>query len=218
MTPTELALHRVFQEHGFSPINRLVSLPEENYSPDMKTLDLSDEDAIIWGRLFSADVVIRGRCEIIEENMVSVSLIALDKEKGFIYQDNQTEKADKASGGMEQFIQTIEKAVNKIAARMVPLVIKAIQIPEVKPNQLEITLKGLRNFKQFREFRDFLKKEMKEVKSVKQTRVRADSITISVEFTGDEDKFLEMVLNHENLPFEAEMSKTDKEEIIIKIR
>ncbi|MBW1769236.1 MAG: hypothetical protein JRJ65_19595, partial [Deltaproteobacteria bacterium] len=60
LTPTELALHRVFQERGFSPISRLLNVPEEDFSSEMMVLDLSDEDVIRWGRAFSADVVIYG--------------------------------------------------------------------------------------------------------------------------------------------------------------
>jgi len=219
LTPTELALHRVFQEYDLSPINRLLNVPEGSYSSDMKVLDLTDEDALRWGRIYSADVVLRGNCEIIEGKMVSVSLIAHDVEQGIrIHQDSQTERAKKDSGGMEQIIQTIEKAINRVVARLAPLIIRAVEGAEVRENQLEIDFRGFKNFKQFREFREFLEKDIEGVKSVKQTRVRINSISILVDFSGDTDRFLDMVQSHENLPFEADIYQTGEGEIIVNIR
>jgi hypothetical protein len=58
LTSLELILHRVFQERGFSPVNRLSSVQEEKLTPEMKRLKLSDEDAVMWGELlFSAKVI-----------------------------------------------------------------------------------------------------------------------------------------------------------------
>ncbi|MBW1861802.1 MAG: hypothetical protein JRJ02_05445 [Deltaproteobacteria bacterium] len=219
LTPTELALHRVFQERGFSPISRLLNVPEEDFSSEMMVLDLSDEDVIRWGRAFSADVVIYGRCKIVEKNEVSISFSALDTDRGImIYQDSQAEVIGEGPDSMEQTIRTIERAINKVAARFGPAILGAIKTPEVSINQLEIAIKGLRSFKQFRELRDFLKGNIAGVKSVTQTRVRSDLISIMVEFSGDKDKFLDMMLNLEDLPFRADVSETNEGGLIIKIR
>jgi len=219
LTPTELALHRVFQERGFSPISRLLNVSEEDYSSEMMILDLSDEDVIKWGKAFSADVVIYGRCKIVEENEVSISLSALDTDRGImIYQDSQTEKIDEDPDSTEQIIRIIETTINKIAVRFCPALLKAIKAPVDSVNQLEIAIKGLRSFKQFRELMNFFKENIAGVKSVTQTRVRGDLISIMVEFSGAKDKFLNMLLNHENLPFKADMSKTDEGGLVLKIR
>jgi len=219
LTPTELALHRVFQERGFSPISRLLNVPEEDYSSEMMIPDLSNEDVIKWGKVFSADVVIYGRCKIVEENEVSINLSALDTDRGImIYQDSQTEKIDKNPDSMEQIIGTIETAINKIAVRFCPALLKAIKAPVDSVNRLEIAIKGLRSFKQFRELIGFFKENVAGVKSVTQTRVRGDLISIMVEFSGAKDKFLDMLPNHENLPFRADVSETDDGGLVLKIR
>jgi hypothetical protein len=219
LTTAELALHRVFQERGFSPINRLVNVPEESYSSEMKILDLTDESATRWGRLFSADVAIHGRCEILKGEVVYIILIALDVKKGIrISQDNQTEKIEKGSEVTDQVMQSIERAINKVAIRLGPEIIRAIGAPEIGINQLKITLMGLRGLKQFRDFRDFLKKEIPGVKSVRQTRMKGNSISISVEFSGSSEKFLNTILTHEGFPIQADVSKTEEGEIIVDIK
>jgi hypothetical protein len=219
LTSTELALHRVFQERGFSPINRLLSVPEETYSSEMKILDLSDESAVSWGRLFYADVVIHGRCEILKGEVVYIILSALDVQKGImISQDSQTEKIEDGSEGIDQVMQSIERAINKVAIRLGPEIIKTAGTPDIGINQLKIILTGLRGFKQFRDFRDFLKGDILGVKSVIQTRVSSNSISISVEFSGNSEKFLDTILGHEGFPFQADVSKTEEGEIIIDIR
>lgn len=219
LTSTELALHRVFQERGFNPINRLVNVPDESYSSEMKILDLSDESAASWGRLFSADVIIHGRCEILKGEVVYIILSALDVKKGtIIFQDSQTEKIEKGSDGIDQVLQSIERAINKVAIRLGPEIIKATGTPDTGINQLKITLTGMRGFKQFRDFRDFLKKDILGVKSVRQTRVSSNSISISVEFSGNSEKFLDTILGQEGFPFPADVSKTEEGEIIIDIK
>ena len=219
LTPVELALHRVFQERGFQPINRLLKIPEGEYSPEMKALDLSGEDAIRWGELFSADVVVRGRCEIIGREEVLIVLKALHVENRImIGQDMHIERMGEGPGGMEQIVETIEIAVNNVASRLSPEIMMAIELPETKTAQLSLTLKGLRSFRQFREFKDFLEKNVPGVKSVRQTRLRGDSMSVAVEFLGDEEKFVERVSNHENLPFKADWAKTEEGEIVVLIR
>ena len=219
LTPTELALYRIFEEHGFSPMRRLLNVPEGDYSPEMKMLDLSDEDAIKWGMLFSADVVIHGRCEIIEEKEISVILKILDvKKSAIISQDNQMEMIDEGIGNIEKILQTMETAINKLVVRVSPIIIKAMEVPETNTNQLEIALKGLRNFKQFRQLKEFIEKDIWGVKSVKQTKVKDNSIYILVEFIGDENRFLETLVNHGNLPFQIELTRMAEGGVIINVR
>ena len=219
LTPTELALYRIFEEHGFSPMRRLLNVPEGDYSPEMKMLDLSDEDAIKWGMLFSADVVIHGRCEIIEEKEISVILKILDvKKSAIISQDNQMEMIDEGIGNIEKILQTMETAINKLVVRVSPIIIKAMEVPETNTNQLEIALKGLRNFKQFKQLKEFIEKDIWGVKSVKQTKVKDNSIYILVEFTGDENRFLETLANHQNIPFQVEVTRIAEGGVIINLR
>lgn len=219
LTPVELALYRVFQERGFQPINRLLKIPEGEYAPEMKALDLSDEEAIGWGERFSADVVVRGRCEIIAGNEVSIVLKALHVENRIIIgQDMHNERMGEGAGGMKQILETIDMAVNKVASRLSPEIMVAIELPEAKITQLALTLKGLRSFRQYRDFRDFLEKKVPGVKSVRQTRVKGNSMSMAIEFLGDEEKFLNRVSNHKNLPFKAHLAKSEEGEIVVFIR
>jgi len=219
LSPVELALHRVFQERGFQPISRLLKIPEGEYSPEMKALDLSDEDAVRWGELFSADVVVRGSCEITGGGEVSIVLKALHvQNRIMIGRDMQSERMGGDTRDMEQMVETIEIAVNNVASRLSPEIMMAIELPETKTAKLSLTVKGLRSFRQFREFKDFLEKNVPGVKSVRQTRLRGDSMSLAVEFLGDEEKFLGRVSNHENLPFKADWAKTEEGEIVVLIR
>jgi len=219
MSLVELALHRVFQERGFQPINRLLKIPEGEYSAEMKALDLSDEDAIRWGELFSADVVVQGRCEIIGGAEVSIVLRALHVENRImIGRDMQSQRIAEGAGDMEKIVESIEIAVNNVASRLVPEIMMAIELPETKTAKLSLTLKGLRSFGQFRAFKDFLENSVPGVKSVQQTRLRGDSMSVAVEFLGDEEKFVQRVSKHENLPFKADWTRTEQGEIVVLIR
>ncbi|MBW2609012.1 MAG: hypothetical protein JRC68_01560 [Deltaproteobacteria bacterium] len=216
---TELALHRVFQERGFRPINRLANVPEETYSPEMKILDLSDEDVVRWGRFFSADVVIHGKCEIVEGEFVFITLKAFDIGEGMmIFRGSQIEVFDKDSDSMEDVIQPIERVVNNIAIKLGPEIIKAIEVGEDEINKIDIEIQGLKSFEQFRMFSDFLKKDIHGVESVIQTRIKSNSISIRVVFSGKKNRFMDMVLEHESFPFLADVRKTEKGEIIINIK
>lgn len=210
LTATELALLRVFQERGFNPINRLMSIPDESYSPEMKGLNLSDEDAIRWGRLYSAEVVIYGRSKVIEGEIISVVLKALHVEnERVIYEDTQTEGMDIYLEGTDQVMTSIERTINHIAQRLGPEIIKAMKAPVHVITKLEIELRGLKSFEQFRRFRDFLKKEIEGVKSVIQTKISGSSISILVEYSGNRDGFMDLVLGHGSFPFLTDVRKTE---------
>jgi hypothetical protein len=197
----------------------LLKIPEGDYSPEMKALDLSDGDAIRWGELFAADVVVQGKCEIMGGGEVFILLKALHVENSImIGRDMQSQRMAEGASDMEKIVESIEIAVNNVASRLAPEIMMAIEHPETKTSQLSITLRGLRSFRQFREFKDFLEKNVPGVKSVRQTRLRGDSISVAVAFLGDEEKFVERVSNHENLPFKADWAKTEEGEIVVLIR
>jgi len=217
LSPTELALHNVFQERGFSPINRVLSVPEAQYTEHMLSSELQDVSILRWGTLFSADVVIYGQAEVIEEKEVSISLEAFDVSQGVrICQDILSEPAE-GPEGRERIIETIDRAVRLLAARLTPTIIQVSASEQETTNRVEITVKGLSSFKQFRLLRDFLRRDVTGVKSVRQTRIRKDSISIAVEFKGDKYELLDRVLNHENLPFELNLHQTAEDRILLTV-
>lgn len=224
LAPIELALHNVFEARGFQPVNRLLNVPEGVYSSEMKVLELTDEDAVGWGKLFSADVVIRGRCRVIQGTEITLELEALHVESGSLIDwgmevENMEESTvEEAPVDVDQVVETIETLVNKVAARLSPRISSAIQSKDATLNELELVLQGVSNFRQFRIFKDLLENEISGVESVKQTRVRENAMFISVEFFGDEERFLDMISTQKSLPFATDVNKTEEGEVHVLIR
>ena len=219
MTSTELILHRIFQERGFDPVNRLLNLPEETYSDDLRKLDLTDDDAMEWGRLFSSDVVILGKSEITEDERVFVSLKTIDIEKNnVISEDFQIEPIEQSGMKDRQVMDTLEIAINNIVTRLSPAIIKSFEEIEREISLFEVEFRGLRSLKQLQILTDSLKSDINGVKSVIQKRIKRNSITVSVEFAGDVDMFLDRVKKYAKFPFLIDVSKTEEGKGIIEIR
>jgi hypothetical protein len=218
LSPTELALHRAFEERGFQPINRMLKGPEVAYEPEMKALDLTGADALKWGRALSAEVVIYGRCAISDKQEVFVSLTALDVAREFMI--DQADQTGRVEEGSENLVQTMQKVIDEVASTLSPSILRTLSTLEAKRTRLEIALRGLKSFKDFRVLRDFLEKEIEGVTSVRQTKVKGNRIWIMVEYAGDEETFLEKVLRHEKLPFAIDVIKTEEEtgETVFNIR
>ena len=219
LAPVELALHNVFEARGFHPVNRLLSVPEGEYSSEMNALELTNEDTIGWGKLFSADVVIRGRCRVILGTEISLELEALHVESGSLIDwGMEVEQMEEPPDDVDQVVETIERLVDNVAARLSPKISSTIHSEEPTLNQLELVLQGVRNFSQFRVFKDLLENEISGVESVKQTRVRNNAMYISVEFFGDEKRFLDMISAQKSLPFATDVKETEEGEIHVLIR
>jgi hypothetical protein len=218
LSPTELALHNAFQKRGFSPINRTLNMPETEFSADLRVVDLQDSDILKWGRMFSADVVIFGRTEILEEKGLSLTLRAFDVNRdAHIFQDMQIETIDEGFESQEAMIKALESLANQLAERFGPTIIRMTELDRDQIQKLEITLIGLKNYKEFKVFTDFLRKQIIGVQSVRQIRVRKNSISIEVEFQGDRYRFLDSVLNHESLPFPLSIAETEEGNILLKV-
>ncbi len=219
MSAVELGLYNAFQDRGYIPINRITNLPQSEFSEDLRSSDLSDEAALAWGALFSADVVIRGKTGGIDNEEIFLTLKALDtSKKTLICQGMHIQPIQTDADGNTQQAETIELLVNDLATRLTPAIIKAAGSKKEKVNILEITLTGLKTYKQFMDFRDFLKTNVTGVKAVKQTRVRKDSTSIEVKFEGDENKFMESILSHENIPFLLDYNLTEDGQIMIEVK
>lgn len=217
LTSTELILYRVFQECGFDPVNRLSSVPEEKYSDDIRKLDLTDEDAMEWGRLYSSDVVIVGKSEITENEMVFISVKSIDvKEKSVINEDFQTEQINQYGTEREQVMDALARAINSIVTRLSPAIISSFEAIE-EVNLIEVELRGLRSLEQLINFSDFLKKDIEGVKSVMEKRIKVNSINLAVEFSGEEDAFFDRVRGHEKFPFFADLSQKEGGGFVIEL-
>jgi hypothetical protein len=219
LTPVELALYNAFEAQGFHPVNRLLMMPEGKYSPGMKNLELTEEDAIGWGRLFSADMVIRGRCEVVQEREVALELQVLHVGNGSLIDwDRQIEVMDEPATEVDQVVETIGNLVSDMAARLSPKMWNTMQFQEATLRRIEFALLGLRSFSQFRAFKSFLENDISGVKSVKQTRVRDNTMFISVEFFGDEKRVIDMISTQTSLPFMTDVERTEEGEIFVTVR
>jgi hypothetical protein len=194
----------------------MLKVPEATFSPEMKALDMTSVGASKWGKAFSAEVVIYGQCAIVESKEVFVNLAALDVQREFVI--DQADQGGMVDQSSEDVIRTMERVIDRIATILSPSILRSIGTLEAKMSRLEITLKGLRSFKDFRMLRDFLERDVEGVKSVRQTSVKGNIISIAVEFSGDEDVFLEQVLQHEKLPFPVDVIKTEEGETVFNIR
>lgn len=219
MTPTELALHRVFQERGFNPIRRLYNVPEGDYGADMRSLDLPDEAVIEWGRRFGADLVIHGRCEIVGAQEIYLNLTAFDVKAGVkLHQERQRIKIDADAAGSELDLQPIVSIVNKAAAGLTPAILGEFKAPEVKLAALEISLQGVKNLRQFSELMNFLEQDVTGVESVRPIKVKGNVIELSVMFKGDPDELLDRLAKQDVLSFQMNLNRYNDKGIMIEVR
>ena len=219
LSPSELVIYDIFRKRGFRPINRTLGIPDTEYSEELKVPDLQTASVLKWGKLFSADVVISGHVDIIDEKEITLMLKAFDLKNGIrICQGIQTEDITKDATGKEDIMAAFERLSNRLIARLSPAISRFVNSSSEEISHLKITLKGLSNYSRYRDFKIFLKENIKGVSSVKLTRMKKNSITVSVEFHGDREDFLKHVLNHKRLPFSLYPEQTTSEEIILNAR
>jgi hypothetical protein len=217
LTTTELKLYNHFQELGLEPVNRLSSPSVEKYSESLKKLELSTEDAIEWGRIFSAEVVIKGKCSVSADNNVFAGLEAINVADGkLISKASRTEQMNPADTGDARFINALEAAVNSISVEFGPAIIKSFRKDNGESNKIQITLKDINNFEEFQLYKKFLEKEIGEIKSVTQSRISGQSMSILVEFFGTKDAFINKLKSHNKSPFQADIT-TEGEDVVVKI-
>jgi len=216
LTPTELALYKVFQERGFVPINRTLAAPEAESFGELGSPELEEGDILVLGKLFSADVVIYGQSEMANENEITLTLAAYDVGKGNqIYEGSQAKEVERDLGSDEGITLILEKLANRVAGEMAPTIIRILTAENVKIHRLEVTINGLESPRQIKQFRDFLRDDVKGVESVKQTRIRKNSISVEVESKGDRKKFLDRILKHEDPPFPFNLVQTENGQIVL---
>jgi hypothetical protein len=219
MSATELVLHNAFQERGFSPINRRLNIPETEFPDEMTSPDLTDQNILTWGRLFSADVVISGKTGIIDENEAFLSLKAMSvQEGGLICQGMHIEQIETDREGNAKVTEALEKLGNYLALKLTPAIVQAAGPKQQEVQTLDVTLTGLTTYRQFMDFRNFLKKNVSGIISIKQTKVTKDSISMEIDYKGDENKFIKSVLNHEKLPLLLDHTLTEDGKILLEVQ
>jgi len=218
LTTTELTLYNIFEEQGLRPINRLANIPLVTYSEDMTMQDLSDKAAIEWGRIFSADIIVKGECSVGLFDTVTVDLKAIKVEDGeSICGAVREEVMNPEDGEKDRFMSALNRAIYNIAVEMAPQIIKAFERTNKTTNKINITIEDVNNFKEFMTIKKFLEEEIHGIKSVVQSRIKGRSMTVLVEFSGTIDELLNRLKVSKGLPDHVDISSADDSEIIIAI-
>ena len=206
LSSSELLLHRLFQERGFDPVNRLTSVPEEGYNPELFKDDLTDEDAAKWGKLYSADLVILGKVDVNEFNRMSADIKAIQVENASVlasYSKEQIINNDIESN--ETVAQVQEKILTEGVTGIIPDILKVFKKEEEKLSRFDMKLKGLDSLRQVSTFVAFIKEKISGVVSVLPTRITHGSITMSIEFSGSKEAFIDKIKDSTDVPFAAEI-------------
>jgi len=215
-TQTDLSLSRVFEQRGFRVINRSFFPPEESYDEGMKNETLSDEAAIKWGKLLSAQIVIAGEASLYDASRASVFLKAIRVMDGTIivqgYREGIVENEPSDDRG------AIGLAINRWANDMISHIIEALSPARKGINQIIIIIKGLKSYRELLHFKEFLKKNFPEVRSVSERSLRKDLVRVSVKVHGDPQGLARKVLNHPKRPFSFEINELSRQGFTLVIR
>jgi len=218
LSPVELALHKLFQERGFSPINRSLRLPDLSPDGDLATPDLSGEAVLEWGNLFSSDVVISGQCTIEGAEQMALTLNAWDVSQGIqVCQEFISEILAADPDDADTFVSAIGEIIKQLAAGFCPCIKDAVASDRGKITPLTVTLAGIRMPKEFWQFSRFLKEEVLGVTSVIPSQIKKNSLSATVEFQGDRKRFINRVLNHSKQPFPLRLRPAGGGEIVFGI-
>ncbi|MFC1884075.1 hypothetical protein ACFL2O_04830 [Thermodesulfobacteriota bacterium] len=218
MNATELLFNNKFRERGFYPTNRSQGIPAQEDIDDITNINLNDEGVVRWGNILSADIVIFGQTHIIKNEIVSLRIkVYKIKDSVLIFQTVEAEPIDDSLEKEKAIKVSIEKLVDNVVDVLTPIINRSVDSGKDKKNTVMLTLNGLRSYKQYKLFRDFLLNEIKGVKSVKQVRVRANAMSLAVEFEGERNELLDRLLGNEKLPFTISLEQTFGGDVILNV-
>jgi hypothetical protein len=207
LTLTEVLLSRVFEERGFRVINRSFFPPEESYDEGMLTMHLTDEDAVKWGKLLSAQLVLTGEAIMSSESTASVYLKAIRVKDGATlaqgFREGELSDAQGEDGS------AMDLAINEWAQVMMPYILDAFKPAEVVLNRIVITLRGLKSYKELHVIKEFFTANFPEVKSVIEQRLNREFVKVSVQLQGDSQGLATRVVNHPKKPFAFDISEVN---------
>jgi len=206
LTLTEILLSQVFEDRGFRVINRSFFPPEENYDEGMLQIRLTDEDAVKWGKLLSAQVVITGEATISSgESMASVYLKAIRVADGTTIAQGFRE--GKQSGAQENEKSAMELAINEWAHDMFPYIVDALKPAEKAVKQIIVTLRGLKSCKELHDIKEFFTSNFPEIKSAIESRLKREFVSVSIKLQGESRELAKRALNSPKKPFLFDISE-----------
>jgi len=202
LSSSELVLIRLFEERGFNPVNRLSSIPEGGYNPELFKEELTDEDAAQWGNLYSADVVILGKVDINDFGSVVIGLKAIQVLNASVLASYTNEHImEEDTETSESITEIQEKMLTDGVTQIIPDILKVFKKEGEKLSRFDIELKGLDSLRQVVAFISFVREKISGVVSVLETRITRGSITMSVEFSGSKTAFVEKIESSADIPF-----------------
>jgi hypothetical protein len=197
---TELLLSQVFEDRGFRVINRSFFPPDEIYDKGMLQIRLADEDAVKWGKLLSAQVVISGEATISPgESIASVYLKAIRVADGTTIAQGFRE--GKQSGAQENEKSAMESAISEWAHDMVPYIVDALRPAGKAVKKIIVTLRGLKSYKELHDINEFFSSNFPEIKSAIESRLKREFVSVSIKLEGESRELARRALNHPKKPF-----------------
>ena len=216
LTQTELFLSQSLEKNGFRVINRTFFPSQESYDESMLHVTLSNEAAVKWGRLLSAQIVITGETNLYELSKASVFLKVIKVIDGTVVDQSRREEILKNI--QENNHTAIELAINNWATNTISGIIEAIQSTQKAASQIFIKIKGLTKLRELFYLKTFLKKNFPEIQSVLEKSIKKDSVHVSIEVKGDPKELAKKVLNHPKRPFLFEINEVSDQGFTLAIR
>lgn len=216
LTQTDLSLSRAFEDRGFRIINRSFFPPEEGYDEGMLDAQLTVEEAVKWGKLLSAQIVVAGEANLYGASRASVFLRAIKVMDGTIVAQGYREGAVEKNRKDEK--TAIALAISSWAHDMIPHIIEGVESAQKTVNNIIIMIKGLESYRALRELKEFLKGNFPEITSVTERSLKRDSVKISVKTSGSPERLAKMVLKHPKRPFSFDVSELSDQGFTLVIR
>ena len=205
LTQTELFLSQALEKNGFRVISRPFFPPQESYDESMLHVTLSNEAAVKWGQLLSAQIVIAGEANLYETSKASVFFKAIKVMDGTVISQSYREGA--LNSNLTNNQTAIELAINNWANDAISYIIETAQPTQKAVNRIFIKIEGLKELREFLYFKAFLRTNFPEIQSVLEKSLKKDSVKVSVEVKGDSKGLAEKVLNHPKRPFSFEINE-----------
>ncbi len=219
MSHVDVGLYNSFQERGFRPVNRSITIPETELTAAMRSPDLTAGSAAAWGRLFGVEAVIYGRTEVMDNQKIFLSLNTVFVPTGMtIFQGERSVPVKKDPEGKPLISQALTDLIHNLVSKMAPFIIEAAESGQEQIQQVPLILSGLQTYREFLKFKAFLTQYVLGVKSAKQTRVSKDAISMTIGFEGNGKTLLERIVGHERLPFLMDGRITEDGKILIEIK